>query len=153
MNSFNIERVSEETFSKFFSLLCDLAQYEHIAPPDEDVKGRLKHDLLDPNPKFEAYLGILNEKPIGFATFYFSYSTFLARPTLFLEDIFVLESHRGYGYGKQLFKFCRDEARVRDCGRMDWMVLTWNESSIRFYEQIGGTRLGWYTYRLEKDQI
>jgi GNAT superfamily N-acetyltransferase len=153
MNSFYIERVTKNSFQKFFSLLCDLSQYEHIAPPDDDAEKRLELDLLDPNPKFEAYVGFLNDVPIGFVTFFFSYSTFLARPTLFLEDIFVLEPYRGHGYGKLLFDFCRKQAQTKECGRMDWMVLTWNEPSIKFYEQIGGKRLGWYTYRLEKDQL
>ena len=88
---------------------------------------------------------------VGFVTFFFTYSTFLARPTLYLEDLFVLEQYRGQRLGGRLFDFCRNEARIRECGRMDWMVLTWNEPSIQFYEKIGAARLEWYTYRLEGD--
>lgn len=153
MTESSIERVTSEIFSDFFLLLCELARYEHLTPPNEDAKARLKRDLLDPHPLLESYITRYEDKPIGFASFFFSYSTFLAKPTLFLEDIFVLESYRGHGYGKQLFDFCRNEAKVRGCGRMDWMVLTWNEPSIKFYEKIGGTRLGWYTYRLQQDQL
>lgn len=153
MSIFSIERVTKDTFPEFFSLLCELAKYEHLDSPDEDARARLQTDLLKESPAIEAYIGRYEKTPVGFATFFFSYSTFLARPTLFLEDIFVLESYRGNGYGKQLFEFCRNEARTRGCGRMDWMVLTWNEPSIRFYEKIGGSRLGWYTYRLEMDQL
>jgi GNAT superfamily N-acetyltransferase len=150
---FSIEQVTEKTFPEFLSLLSKLAHYEHLNPPDEEAQIRLQRDLLATPPLFEAYIGLHNNNPIGFATFFFSYSTFLARQTLFLEDIFVLEEHRGLGYGKKLFDFCRNEARIRGCGRMDWMVLTWNEPSIRFYEKIGGNRLGWYTYRLEQKQL
>ncbi|WP_319580647.1 GNAT family N-acetyltransferase [uncultured Methanospirillum sp.] len=153
MSLFSIEQVTKDTFPEFFSLLCELAGYEHLTPPDESARTRLLNDLLVIPPMFEAYIGRHNDTPVGFATFFFSYSTFLARPTLFLEDIFVLESYRGNGYGRQLFDYCLNEAKIRGCGRMDWMVLTWNEPSIRFYETIGGSRLGWYTYRLEIDQI
>ncbi|PWR74268.1 GNAT family N-acetyltransferase [Methanospirillum lacunae] len=153
MSECSIEQVTSESFSDFFKLLCELARYEHLTPPDVDAESRLKHDLLDSHPRLEAYIARYQGSPIGFATFFFSYSTFLAKPTLFLEDIFVLESYRGNGYGKKLFDFCRNEAKVRGCGRMDWMVLTWNEPSIQFYEKIGGSRLGWYTYRLSQDQL
>jgi len=151
--NFIIKQVTEKTFSDFISLLSKLAHYEHLNPPVEDAQIRLQRDLFANPPQFEAYIGLHNNNPVGFATFFLTYSTFLARQTLFLEDIFVLEEHRGMGYGKQLFDFCRNKARIRECGRMDWMVLTWNEPSIRFYEKIGGTRLGWYTYRLEKEQL
>jgi len=153
MSNFSIEQVTRDTFPDFFSLLCELARYEHLTPPDEEARSRLLKDLFSTPPKYEAYIGWNDDKPVGFATFFFTYSTFLARPTLFLEDIFVLESYRGHGYGRQLFNYCLNEARTRRCGRMDWMVLTWNEPSIRFYETIGGSRLGWYTYRLEMDKI
>jgi len=153
MSIFTIEQVARDTFPGFFSLLCELAVYEHLTTPDENVRLRLLNDLLATPPKFEAYIGRHDGKPVGFATFFFSYSTFLALPTLFLEDIFVLESYRGHGYGRQLFDYCLNQAKTRGCGRMDWMVLTWNEPSIRFYEMLGGSRLGWYTYRLEMDKI
>jgi GNAT superfamily N-acetyltransferase len=153
MSEFTIERVSATTIHELFYLLEQLAAYEHLNPLDEEAKTRLTQDILQEHPKIEAYIGRYEEKPIGCITFFFTYSTFIAKSTLFLEDLFVLEEYRGHGFGKKLFEFSRSEAKNRGCGRMDWMVLTWNEPSIRFYEQIGGTRLGWYTYRLEDTQL
>jgi Acetyltransferases len=153
MHEFTIERVTEKTFPEFLDLLGRLAVYEKIDPPDECARLRLREDIRQDSPKFEGYIGRLGDEPVGFVTFFFMYSTFIARPTLYLEDIFVLEECRGRGFGKRLFDFCVNEARIRGCGRMEWMVLTWNEPSIRFYERIGASRLGWYTYRLEREQF
>jgi GNAT superfamily N-acetyltransferase len=153
MPGFVIERVKEQTFPDFLFLLDGLAEYEHLEPPDRAARLRLKADMEENPPKFEGYLGRLGETPVGYVTFYFTYSTFLARPTLFLEDIFVPGAYRGRGFGKALFDFCRNEARARGCGRMDWMVLEWNAPSIRFYEKIGANRLGWHMYRLEREQL
>jgi GNAT superfamily N-acetyltransferase len=153
MPEFTIERVTEKTVPDFLVLLEELARYERLDPPDGEARSRLREDLLQDPPKFGAYLGMLGDEPAGFVTFCFTYSTFLARPTLYLEDIFVAERYRHRGFGKRLFGFCRSEARARGCGRMDWMVLTWNEPSIAFYEKTGAARLGWYTYRLERGQL
>ncbi len=153
MPEFTIERVREETVPEFLNLLDRLAEYERLDPPDAGARLRLKVDIIQNPPKFEGYIGRLGDGPVGFVTFFFTYSTFLARPTLFLEDLFVREEYRGNGFGKRLFEFCRNEARVRGCGRMDWMVLTWNKPSIQFYEKIGAARMGWYTYRLEREQL
>ncbi|MFA4876382.1 MAG: GNAT family N-acetyltransferase [Methanoregula sp.] len=153
MPEFKIERVTEKTFQDFLYLLGQLALYEHLDPPDESARLRLWADLLQDRPNIEGYLGMLGNEPAGFVTFCFTYSTFLARPTLYLEDIFVPGQYRKQGIGTRLFNFCRSEARARGCGRMDWMVLTWNKPSIEFYEKTGATRLGWYTYRLEQEQL
>jgi len=153
MPEFIIERVTEKTFPHFMYLLEDLARYEHLDLPDEPARLRLKADILRDRPKIEAYLGWLGNEPAGMVTFCFTYSTFLALPTLYLEDIFVPVPYRKQGLGTRLFDFCRNEARVRGCGRMDWMVLTWNRPSIEFYETMGATRLGWHTYRLEHGQL
>ena len=145
--------MTKKTVPDFLYLLGQLALYERLDPPDESARLRLKEAILHDHPEFEAYLGRLGDEPVGFVTFCFTYSTFLARPTLFLEDIFVLGQHRNHGFGTRLFNFCRHEGRVRGCGRMEWMVLTWNKPSVQFYERIGAARLGWYTYRLEHGQF
>ena len=141
MPEFSIDRVTEKTVPDFLYLLGELALYEQLDPPDESARLRLKAEILQDHPKFEGYIGRLGDKPVGFVTFCFTYSTLLARPSLYMEDIFVLEEHRKRGFGTRLFNFCRNEARVRGCGRMDWMVLVWNTSSIQLYEKIGATRV------------
>jgi len=149
MPEFSIDRVTEKTFSDFLFLLDSLALYEHLDLPDEHARSRLWEEIRSDHPKFEGYLGRLGDEPVGFVTFFLTYSTFVARPTLYLEDLFVREEYRKRGFGTRLFAFCQNEAKVRGCGRMDWMVLAWNSPSIQFYEKIGATRLGWYVYRLE----
>ena len=153
MTDFLIEKINEENFSEFIYLIEKLAEYEKLLPPDEDAKLHLKNDAFSKNPKYEAYVAYIDEKPAGYITFYFTYSTFLAKKTLYLEDIFVLEEFRKRGLGKALFEFCKKEAKNRGCGRMDWTVLTWNEPSIRFYEKLGGERQDWYLYRLDGEKL
>ena len=148
-----IKKVTPDNFDKFTGLIEKLAGYEKLTPPDDAAKKRLGEDALSENPRYEAYLGFLNGDAAGYITIYYTYSTFLAKPTLYLEDIFVLEECRKKGLGKALFEFCRNIARTKGCGRMDWTVLTWNEPSIRFYEKQGGERQDWYLYRLEGDAI
>ena len=153
MTEISIEKVTEDNFSEFIALIEKLADYEKLTPPDEDAKSRLKADAFCQNPKYKAYLAYINKNPAGYITFYFTYSTFLAKPTLYLEDIFVSEECRKQGIGRKLFDFCRSEAKLRGCGRMDWTVLTWNKPSIEFYEKAGAERQDWYLYRLNEDKL
>lgn len=149
MQKLTIERVSGHNIADFLFLLTELALYEHLTPPDADTRLRLTRDILMYPPPFEAYIGKCGNRSVGCVTFFLTYSTFIARPTLFIEDLFVLSDFRGQGFGRALFSFCKNIAMVRGCGRMDWMVLSWNEPSIRFYEKVGGKRIGWDVYRLE----
>jgi GNAT superfamily N-acetyltransferase len=153
MTALAMEKVSSTNFDEFVNLIEKLAEYEKLSPPDAGAKERLAADALGKNPKYEAYLGKTGDTAVGYVTFYFTYSTFLARPTLYLEDIFVHEKHRGLGLGRQMLAFCRKLARDRGCGRMEWMVLDWNRPAIRFYEKTGARRLAWYAYRLDRDQL
>jgi GNAT superfamily N-acetyltransferase len=153
MAGFIIERADAENIPELLFLLQQLAQYEDLAGPDEEAQKRLRTDLVDQPPKYEAVIGRLNETPIGCVTFFFTYSTFIAKPVLYIEDLFVLKEYRKRGYGKQLFAFCQKEAVTRGCGRIELRVLTWNESSIRFYEHRGATRLDWHTYRMECNEF
>lgn len=153
MPEFSVHRVTEESFPAFLRLFEGLARYEHLDPPDEAARLRLQGDILGHSPKCEAFLGLLDGEPVGFVTFFFAYSTFLAGPTLYLEDIFVEVPYRNWGFGTRLFDFCKNEAKVRECGRMDWMVLTWNAPALQFYENAGATRIAWHTYRLGREQF
>ncbi|MFA5331571.1 MAG: GNAT family N-acetyltransferase [Methanoregula sp.] len=147
------ERVNADNFGSFLALLDSLARYENLQGPDNEAKERLKTDALGLDPAFEAYIGRYNDIPVGFVTVVFTYSTFLARPTLYVEDIFVKETYRGRGFGKGLIGFCRTLAQERGCGRMEWRVLTLNQPAIGFYKRCGASRLDWYTYRLTRDQF
>ena len=153
MTALAMEKVNDTNFGIFFNLIEKLAEYEKLSPPDAGARERLAVDARGEHPKYEAYLGKTGDMAFGYVTFYFTYSTFLARPTLYLEDIFVREEYRGQGLGREMLDFCRKVARDRGCGRMEWMVLDWNHPAIRFYEKTGARRLAWYVYRLDHDQL
>lgn len=146
-----IRRVGEGNIDDLLRLIEALARFERLAPPEAEANERLRAHALAERPAFKAFVAYLDGKPVGYITYYFTYSTFLAKPTLFLEDIFVLEEGRRKGVGRALFRFCAEEAVERGCGRMEWSVLTWNEGAIRFYESMGGRRLDWYLYRLDEN--
>jgi len=153
MPQVTIEKVDSRNFHEFIALVEQLAEYEHLAPPDESAKVRLRADALSDHPKYEAYLGSVGGKTVAYVTFLFTYSTFLAHPTLYLEDIFVISEYRGLGIGKAMFDLCRRTATEQCCGRIEWLVLNWNEPAIRFYEKAGGKRQDWYFYRLNLEQF
>jgi GNAT superfamily N-acetyltransferase len=101
-----------------------------------------------------AVIAYEGEVPVGFALYFFSFSTFLARPGISLEDLFVLEEKRGKGYGKALLKYLASMAVEKECGRLEWAVLDWNKPSIDFYDSLGARPMNeWITYRLEGDSL
>lgn len=131
-------------------LIDALADYENLPRPDEAARRRLAADAVASPPRFEALLAEVDGRVSGYAIFFMTYSTFLARPTLYLEDLFVLPDARGRGAGAALFKACAAEAVRRECGRMEWVVLDWNTPSIEFYQRRGARQLKtWLPYRLD----
>ncbi|HNJ80220.1 MAG TPA: GNAT family N-acetyltransferase [Methanoregulaceae archaeon] len=151
---FAIGQVTDRTFPEFLHLLEALACYEHLNPPDDTARSRLKSDLLQDHPRYEAYLGRLGDVAVGFVTFFFTYSTFLARPTLYLEDLFVLPEARGKGAGKALLLHLAKLARERGCARMEWAVLDWNKPAIDFYRSLGAAPMDeWTVFRLTEEKL
>ncbi len=148
-----IEKVNEETFDDFLGLINKLAQYEQLAMPDDEAKNRLRRDCLSDKPKYWAFIGRVGGKPVSYFIYFFTYSSFLALPTLFLEDIFVLEEYRRLGIGKKLFDFLKETAKQEECGRIEFTVLKWNKSAQEFYEKNGAQRLEWYLYRVVKEDF
>jgi len=149
-----LEKVDEKNFDEFFGLIIKLAEFEKLTPPDEAAKKRMKRHATQDNPYYEAYICRVDNKPIGYLFFFMSYSSFLGRPTLYLEDIFVLKEFRGKGYGKKMFNFLIKQAQDRDCGRMEWCALKWNKKAIEFYEKMGAKPLDEWTYfRLTQDKF
>ena len=126
-----------------------LAKYEKLAHEVVANEAEIRRTLFGKNPSAEVIIAELKGSPAGFALFFTNYSTFLARPGLYLEDLFVLPESRGKGVGKQLLIHLAGLVIERDMGRLDWSVLDWNEPAIRFYEQLGATGLNeWTQYRL-----
>ncbi len=131
-----------------------LAEYEKLAHEVVGNEQDLQRTLFGDKPSAEVLIAENNGKPAGFALFFTSYSTFLARPGIYLEDLFVLPEYRGFGIGKTLLVFLAGLAVERDMGRLDWSVLDWNEPAIKFYEQIGARGLtDWTQYRLDGEAL
>lgn len=130
-------------------LIEALAHYEKLTPPDEAAKSRLVRDMFGEKPRLDAFLAEVDQEPVGYTLVYETYSSFLALPTLFLEDFFVLPSYRARKVGSKLFRAMVGEAKQRGCGRMEWSVLDWNRLAIDFYERMGARRMHeWLYYRL-----
>ena len=141
-----IEKVSIKNFNDFLALIIKLAQFEELTPPDEDAQRRLRDDCLSKTPKYEAYAGRIGKKYVTYVIYFYTYSSFLALPTLFLEDIFVLEEHRRQGVGQKMFDFCKAKAKKEGCGRVEFTVLDWNKLAQRFYEKNKAARMNWYFF-------
>lgn len=152
-NELVIQKVDKQNFDEFLGLIDKLAEFEELSPPDERAKERLRSDGLLENPKYEAFIGKIGTNPVGYVVYFFTYSTFLALPTLYLEDIFVLKEFRRQGVGKKMFKFVLDVAKREGCGRVEWAVLNWNMSAQKFYENNKAKQLEWYMYRLTKEEF
>ena len=142
--------LTPERFDDFVRLIGALADYEHLERPDAAAIARLRADAFAPRPRFEAALALDEAgRAIGYAIWFETYSSFLAKPTMFLEDLFVLESARGVGAGGQLFEFVRKLGEERGCGRMDWNVLDWNTPARDFYDRRGARWMKeWLLYRV-----
>lgn len=138
----------------WLSLVDALADYEKLDRPAPDARERLVRDAFGERPRIWVYLAEAEGKTVGYAIVCETYSSFLARPTLYLEDLFVLPEARRGGIGKAFFRHLAREAVLRGCGRMEWVVLDWNQLAIDFYDQLGARHMReWYTYRLNADQL
>ncbi|PYM41750.1 MAG: N-acetyltransferase [Candidatus Rokuibacteriota bacterium] len=130
-------------------LIRGLAEYERLAHQMEATAGRIRRHGFGRRRYFEALICRRGRTPIGLALYYFTYSTFVGRPTLYLEDLFVLPAERGHGAGRALLRALAKIAVRHGCGRMEWAVLDWNTPSIRFYRKLGATlRREWILTRL-----
>ena len=139
-------------------LITALAEYEKLTRLLDITPAKLHAQLFGPRPPAEALVAEVGEgsslQVVGFALFFTNFSTFLCRPGLYLEDLFVLPEHRGAGLGRALLKHLAAMAVERGCGRFEWSVLDWNEPAIRFYEAMGATMLpDWRICRATGDAL
>lgn len=149
-----VRRARREDAPVLLDLIRGLAEYEKLAPPDEAAQARLVRDMFCDCPRLDAFLVYVDQRPAGYALVLETYSSFLALPTLYLEDIFVLPEFRGRKAGSALFRAVATEACDRGCGRMEWVVLDWNTTAQEFYKRYGAKPLSdWITMRLTGDEI
>src|SRR4051794_26498942 len=137
-----------------FSLIKGLADYERLADDVVGTEDLLREHLFGARPYIETLLTEADGRAVGFALFFHNYSTFLTRPGIYLEDLFVLPEERGRGYGKALLTALGRLAVERGCGRLEWSVLDWNEPSIQFYRSLGAVGLDeWTVNRVTGDAL
>lgn len=149
--------LTQEHAAAFCRLVVALAEFEQLPPPDGAAQARLVADALGDKPRIEVWLAFVNEdaEPCGYMVLVETYSSFLALPTLYLEDLFVLPERRKGGVGGSLLKKVVSLAHERGCGRVEWTALDWNVNAQQVYEQrIGATRMSeWFLYRMTREDM
>jgi len=153
-HDFEIRPARVEDVPVILELIRDLATYERAPNEVTATEEQLADVLFGERPAAEVLLAFEGKAPVGFAVFFHNFSTWLGRPGLYLEDLFVKPEKRGKGYGRALLVDLAKIARDRDCGRMEWAVLDWNEPAIKFYRALGAKPMDeWTVFRLTRDGI
>jgi GNAT superfamily N-acetyltransferase len=152
--TFSIRPASPNDVGAILEMVRELAEYENLLHQCVATERQFKQALFDPSPRVEALVGELDAAPVAFALFFHNFSTFLGKPGLYLEDLYVKPPFRGRGFGKALLKKLAQIAVERGCGRFEWTVLNWNEPAIRAYDSIGAISLDdWTIRRLEGENL
>jgi GNAT superfamily N-acetyltransferase len=145
---------TERDVPVILDLIRQLAAYERLSNEVTATEERLRATLFGERPAAEVLLASVDGETVGFAVFFTNYSTFLGKPGIYLEDLFVKPHARGKGIGKALLVRLAQLAVERDCGRINWSVLDWNAPSIRFYESLGAVAMNeWTTFRLTGEPL
>lgn len=149
-----IRPARREDANDILRLIKALAEYEKLSSQVTATTAILEQNLFGSKPSAEVLIAILSGETVGFALFFSNFSTFLGKPGLYLEDLFVIPEARGKGIGLALFKKVAQLAHERGCGRMEWSVLDWNQSAIGFYLKLGAIPMNeWTVYRLTESAL
>ena len=149
-----IRRATEIDIPTILSCIRGLAVYEKLEHEVVATEANLKETLFGDRKYAEVLLGFEGQKPVGFCLFFHNYSTFLGKPGIYLEDLFVFEEFRGKGYGKKLLMELVKIADRRNCGRVEWQALDWNTPAHEFYENLGAAKMSeWLPFRITEEQI
>jgi len=150
----SLKMATEQDVPIILSFIKALAEYERLADAVIATEEGLRQTLFGPRPYAECVIARWQGQPAGFALFFHNYSTFLGRPGIYLEDLFVKPELRGQGGGRALLQFLARLTQERKCGRLEWSVLDWNESAIGFYKSIGALPLDeWTIFRLKDEAL
>ena len=153
LDTFKIRFATEEDAALILHFIKELAAYEHMS---EEVVAtqELILETIFRQKKAEVLIGEYQNTPVAFALFFYNYSTFLARPGIYLEDLYVKEEYRSMGFGTKLINFLARLAKEHNCGRLEWACLDWNEPSIKFYKSLGSIPMEeWTVYRLQGEAL
>ena len=154
MSNFEIRTTTEADVPVIIELIRDLAVYEREPDAVVATEAGLREVLFGAKPAAEVLLALENAEPVGFAVYFYNFSTWLGRPGLYLEDLFVRPEKRGKGYGRALLERLAQIAKDRGCGRMEWAVLDWNDPAIQFYRKLGAEPMNeWTVFRLTREGI
>jgi len=146
---FKIQSATIDDVPLILSFIKDLAIYEKLLHEVVATEELLKETLFGPHTPAEVVIGYLDEIPVSFALFFHNFSTFLGRPGIYLEDLFVKPEARGKGIGQKMLAYLAHLAKSRNCGRLEWWVLDWNETAIGFYKRLGAKPMDeWTVYRV-----
>jgi GNAT superfamily N-acetyltransferase len=149
-----IERATERDVSLILELIKGLAVYEKLAHEVTATEAGLRDALFGARPAAEVIIGYTGDTPVGFALFFPNFSTFLGKPGLYLEDLYIAPEWRGHGFGRGLLTELAKIAVARGCGRFEWSVLDWNEPAIGFYKSLGAKLMdGWSIFRVTGDAL
>ena len=151
---FTIRLATAQDVPLILQFIKGLAEYEKLTHEVTATEDLLRETLFGPRQVAEVIIGEHRGEPVGFALFFHNYSTFLGRPGIYLEDLFVKPEMRGRGFGRVLLTYLAKLAHERKCGRVEWSVLDWNDPSIQFYRKLGATAMDeWTMYRLTGDAL
>lgn len=154
MTGLRIRPAREDDVGLILRFIRELADYEKLLHEVVATEEKLRRTLFGPRPGAEVVIAEDGGEPVGFALFFHNYSTFLAQPGLYLEDLYVRPEARGRGIGRALLAHLARLARERECGRLEWWVLDWNEDAIRFYRSLGARPMDeWTVFRLTGDDL
>lgn len=145
---------TESDLATILDLIRQLSVYEKLEHMVTGDEAMLNAALFGPKPSCECVIALEGAEPIGFALFFTTFSTFLCKPGLYLEDLFVIPAARGHGHGKAILKYLATLARARDCGRLEWRVLDWNTPAIEFYKSLGAAIMPeWHLVRMTQAEF
>lgn len=154
LSDFTITPANIDDVPLILSLIKELAEYERLSHMVVATEAMLREQLFGAQPCAQVVIAREKNIPVGFALFFWNFSTFLGKPGLYLEDVFVKPAFRGKGYGKSLLLHLASIAKKRGCGRFEWSVLDWNEPAIKFYESLGAVSMPeWNLYRVTGDAL
>lgn len=153
MSNFNIRPAVPEDAETILNLITQLAVYEKLEHEVVTTAEELRENIFT-KKQAEVLIAEEDAKPVGFALYFYNFSTFVGKPGLYLEDLFIEPEYRGKGHGKALLSALAKTAKERNCGRMEWAVLDWNTPSIEFYKSLGANPMnGWTVFRLTQEEI
>ena len=151
---FEIRPASEDDVPIILSFIKELAEYERLSHEVIATEDTLRECLFGERRFAEVVIGYYGNEPVGFALFFYNFSTFLSKPGIYLEDLYVKPEFRRRGYGRVLLLYLAKLAKERGCGRFEWSALDWNEPAINFYKNLGAVPMDeWTVYRVTGETL